>query len=42
MVLQRPIPSTAIPPLASGDRLTRVEFEHRYPTLTTLRIAIAQ
>ncbi|MEO1145555.1 MAG: Uma2 family endonuclease [Cyanobacteria bacterium J06638_22] len=32
MVLQPPVGSPAVPPLASGDRLTRSEFEHRYKT----------
>jgi Uma2 family endonuclease len=30
MVLQQPARSIPIPPLESGDRLTRAEFEHRY------------
>jgi hypothetical protein len=30
MVLQQPSGSIPIPPLESGDRLTRAEFERRY------------
>jgi Uma2 family endonuclease len=30
MVLQQPVRSIPIPPLESGDRLTRAEFERRY------------
>jgi Uma2 family endonuclease len=30
MVLQQPIRALSIPPLESGDRLTRAEFERRY------------
>jgi Uma2 family endonuclease len=30
MVLQQPVHSTLVPPLESGDRLTRAEFERRY------------
>lgn len=30
MVLQQPARSTPVPPLESGDRLTRAEFERRY------------
>jgi Uma2 family endonuclease len=30
MVLQQPVGSIPIPPLESGDRLTRAEFERRY------------
>jgi Uma2 family endonuclease len=30
MVLQQPVRSTLVPPLESGDRLTRAEFERRY------------
>ncbi|NET09426.1 MAG: Uma2 family endonuclease [Merismopedia sp. SIO2A8] len=30
MVLQQPVRSIPIPPLESGDRLTRTEFERRY------------
>ncbi|MBW4550372.1 MAG: Uma2 family endonuclease [Aphanocapsa sp. GSE-SYN-MK-11-07L] len=30
MVLQQPAPSLSVPPLESGDRLTRAEFERRY------------
>jgi Uma2 family endonuclease len=30
MVLQQPVRSTPVPPLESGDRLARAEFERRY------------
>jgi hypothetical protein len=32
MMVQPPVGLPAVPPLASGDRLTRAEFEHRYKT----------
>ncbi len=39
MTIARPAPSTRIPPLQNGDRLTRAEFERRYDTTPNLKKA---
>ncbi len=37
--LSKPAPPTTVPPLQTGDRLTRAEFERRYATMPNLKKA---